>query len=124
MLNNSKLIAFTATNNPAKCVHFYTDILGLKFVRNEEYALVFDSNGTELRIAKLGIHKPVDFTVLGWQVKDIKSMVRKLANRGVKMIFYEGIPQDELGICKFPDGSKVAWFHDPDGNLLSLTENK
>jgi hypothetical protein len=65
----------------------------------------------------------VDFTVLGWQVKDIVSMVRKLAGRGVEMIIYEGIPQDELGICTFPGGSKVAWFHDPDGNLLSLTEH-
>jgi len=122
MLNKSKLICFAATTKPAEAKAFYGDTLGLSLVEESPFAFVFDANGTMLRVQKVRELSPAGYTTLGWEVADIRSTIQRLSEKGVRFERYDGVPQDELGIWTTPDGSKVAWFKDPDGNLLSLTE--
>lgn len=116
------LIAFAATANAEKSRRFYESTLGLKFVRADDFALVFDVNGTMLRIQKVERVEPRPYTVLGWKVKDIQREVAQLTKRGVRFARYEGMEQDRLGIWTSPSGARIAWFNDPDENILSLTE--
>jgi catechol 2,3-dioxygenase-like lactoylglutathione lyase family enzyme len=122
MLSTSNICIFVATNDAVASRDFYEKQLGLRFIRDDQYALIFDANGTTLRIQKVQNVTPVPYTTLGWHVTDIEAVISKLMDHGVKFEFYDGIPQDELGIAAFPGGAKVAWFKDPDGNLLSLDE--
>ena len=122
MLKDQKLKAFIPTTNPKKAKAFYKDVLGLKFLSGDNYALEFDVNGTLLRIAIVPELKPHPFTSLGWDVDDIKKEIKRLNKKGVFFERYNFMEQDELGIWNSPSGAKVAWFKDPDGNLLSLTE--
>lgn len=122
MLNKSNLISFVATSNATKARQFYEETLGLTFVSDDRFALVFEANGTMLRIQKVEHVKPHGYTVLGWKVADIKEEVRTLSKRGVTFARYEGMNQDENGIWTAPSEAKIAWFADPDGNILSLTE--
>ena len=122
MLNNSDLISFVATTNAAKSRRFYERILGLTFVSSDRFALVFKVNGTMLRIQKVDQVNPHGYTALGWKVSNIQKEVSKLSKRGVKFVRYEGMHQDENGIWTAPSKAKIAWFTDPDGNILSLTE--
>lgn len=122
MLGSHDLVAFVATKNPERAREFYEGILGLRLVSDEPFALVFDANRTMLRISKVKDLTPGPFTVLGWRVSNIRRTVASLADRGVVFERYAGLVQDDLGICAFPGGSRVAWFKDPDGNVLSLTE--
>ena len=115
-------MAFAATVDAERARRFYADVLGLRLVSDEEYALVFDANGVMLRLQKVQELSPHPFTALGWLVDDIRSTVAGLVERGVVFERYGFLPQDADGIWTTPDGSKVAWFKDPDGNLLSLTE--
>ena len=122
MISNSKIISFTATKNPAGAKNFYEKVLGLKLLYEDMFAIVFDANGTMLRIQKVQEHNPAQFTTLGWDVKDINSEIDELAGRGVIFNKYEGMQQDERNIWSAPGGAKIAWFNDPDGNTLSLTQ--
>ena len=122
MLDGHPLIAFATTAQPAQALAFYRDVLGLPLVADEHFALVFDAHGTMLRIAKMNDFTPRPGTVVGWQVDDIRAMVAALMIMGVTFERYPGMPQDEWGIMTFPERSKVAWFKDPDGNTLSLTQ--
>jgi catechol 2,3-dioxygenase-like lactoylglutathione lyase family enzyme len=122
MLNKSKLVCFAATTKPAEAKAFYGGILGLSLVEEGPFALVFDANGTMLRVQKVQEIPPAAFTMLGWEVDDIRSTIEGLREKGVRFERYEGLPQDDLGVWTTPDGSKVAWFKDPDGSILSLTE--
>ena len=122
MLNSASIMAFVATKNPAKAKAFYQDILKLRFIADEPFALVFDANGIMLRVSKVQEMIPAPFTVLGWKVANIVAEIKELKDRGVTFEFFKGFQQDDLGINTFPSGAKVAWFKDPDGNLLSLTE--
>lgn len=123
MLDSAKLVAFVPTSDFDKAGGFYEGVLGLKFVSQDPFALVMEANGTTVRIAKVGKFTPAQFTVLGWQVNDIKGAVRSLSGKGVKFERFPGMQQDELGIWTSPSTDKVAWFKDPDGNILSLTES-
>lgn len=96
--------------------------LGLTFVEDTPIALLFDLNGTMLRIQKVPKVVLTGYTALGWQVADLRATVEELTAAGVTFERYENLPQDDLGIWAAPDGSAVAWFKDPDGNLLSLTQ--
>jgi catechol 2,3-dioxygenase-like lactoylglutathione lyase family enzyme len=87
------------------------------------FALVFDLNGTMLRISKMTEFTPAQHTVLGWEVEDIGAAVDELAQKGVAFERYPGMGQDKNGIATFPTGDKVAWFKDPDGNVLSLSQH-
>ncbi|MEP7356948.1 MAG: VOC family protein [Anaerolineales bacterium] len=122
MLNTASLIAFIATADPARARAFYETILGLEFVSDEPSALVFTSNGTMVRMQKVQSASPAPYTALGWSVQDIGLEVEALTTRGLTFERFPGLPQDDRGICTFPDGTQVAWFKDPDGNLLSLTQ--
>src|SRR5689334_19705776 len=116
------IVAFIATSDAVRARAFYEDTLGLRIVSDTPFALVADANGTTLRIQKVATFKPHPFTALGWNVSDIIATMAALRARHVVFERYEFIPQDAHGVWTTPDGSKVAWFKDPDGNTLSLTE--
>jgi catechol 2,3-dioxygenase-like lactoylglutathione lyase family enzyme len=122
MLGESPLVAFVATKDGARARQFYGETLGLKVISDDPYALVVDARGTSLRVQKVGTLRPQSFTVLGWHVSDLAATIDGLAKRGVAFERFEGMNQDERGIWTAPSGARVAWFKDPDGNTLSLTE--
>jgi predicted enzyme related to lactoylglutathione lyase len=122
MLADKELKAFVPTIFPEKAKSFYKDILGLELLSEDNYALEFNSNGTLLRVTVVEKFQPQIFTVLGWNVDDISSTIKNLNAKGVFCEKYNFLEQDKLGIWTSPNGSKVAWFKDPDGNVLSLTE--
>ncbi len=122
MLSNQKLISFLATTDPVKSKEFYEEKLGLALEEDDAFALVFVVAGTMLRIQKVDKHSPHAFTSLGWAVNDVALIVRELSRRGVSFQRYEGLEQDAGGVWTSPSGAKIAWFKDPDGNVLSLTE--
>jgi catechol 2,3-dioxygenase-like lactoylglutathione lyase family enzyme len=122
VLGTRAVVAFVATRDAAAARAFYEGVLGLRLVADEPFALVFDANGTTLRVQKVQELSPARHTTLGWLVPDIAAAVGQLAAKGVAFERYPGLPQDALGVCSFPDGGRVAWFKDPDGNTLSLTE--
>jgi predicted enzyme related to lactoylglutathione lyase len=118
----SKIISFVATENSARALKFYSETLELSLVSDDPFAMVFDVNGTTLRVQKVHELIPAKHTVLGREVADISATTKELMKKGVRFEQFEGLPQDELGIWTTPSGAKVAWFKDPDGNTLSLTQ--
>jgi catechol 2,3-dioxygenase-like lactoylglutathione lyase family enzyme len=123
MLASSPIVAFVATTDPSRAKAFYRDVLGLLLISEDEYALVFDAHGTMLRVAIVGEIMVAPYTVLGWQVDDMEGTVRGLVAKGIKFERYAWMEQDALGIWSAPSGAKVAWFKDPDGNLLSVSQH-
>ena len=123
ILGGSELVAFAPTTDPAKARAFYEGVLGLRLVADEKpFALVFDANGTMLRVTTVHELHPHPFTVLGWHVENIEETVDKLAAAGVEFNRYKGVNDaDPRGIWNSPSGARVAWFKDPDGNVLSVT---
>lgn len=122
MLASSDLVAFAAASDLARARAFYEHKLGLPVVEDNDFAVVFDANGTMLRVTAVPEVSPAGYTVLGWRVTDIGAAVRGLQAKGVAFRTYDGMDQDENGIWTTPGGDKVAWFADPDGNTLSLTQ--
>ncbi len=122
MLSRSKVVAFAATSRPESAKSFYERTLGLRLITDDPFAIVFDANGTMLRVQKVQSHTPPAYTVLGWEVADISAEMDELTRRGVKFEHYEGLGQDESGVWTSPSSGKIAWFKDPDGNVLSLTQ--
>jgi catechol 2,3-dioxygenase-like lactoylglutathione lyase family enzyme len=122
MFLNGKLKAFVPTVNPENAKSFYRDTLGFKLISEDSFALEFDSNGTKIRVTKVQELKPHSFTILGWDVDDIVSTIKLLNKNQVFCIKYSFLKQNDLGIWIAPGGTKVAWFTDPDGNILSLSE--
>lgn len=123
MLSTAKIIAFVATTDFDRARSFYEGVLGLKFVKNDGFALVMEANGVPIRIAKVGKFTPAQFTVLGWQVEAIQKTASAMKKKGVKFERFPGMEQDALGIWSAPGGARVAWFKDPDGNILSVSEH-
>ena len=115
-------MAFVATADGARARAFYEETLGLRVTSDDDFALALDANGTMLRVQKVPRVEPRPFTALGWQVADIAARVDALAARGVRFTRYAGMDQDERGVWRSPSGARVAWFEDPDGNVLSLTQ--
>ncbi len=122
MLSSARLTGFVATVDPARAKRFYQVILGLRLLSEDPFALVFECGGHQLRVQILKEFRPQPFTVLGWQVPDIRGAVAALTAGGTTVERYAGMKQDEQGIWKSPSGASVVWFKDPDGNLLSLSE--
>jgi catechol 2,3-dioxygenase-like lactoylglutathione lyase family enzyme len=122
VLGTSELVGFAATTHPELAKAFYRDVLGLRLIEDGAFAIVFDANGTMLRIQKVEEHVPARHTALGWRVDDVRSKVDELVRKGVRFERYQPLPQDDRGIWRTPDGAEVAWFKDPDGNVLSLTQ--
>ena len=122
MLNAAKVMAFVATSDAARARSFYQHALGLRLLSDEQYALVFDSNGTHVRVQKVDNPQPPPYTALGWRVDDIEHTIAVLRTRGVTFERFGFLEQDSFDVWTTDNGTKVAWFKDPDGNLLSLTE--
>jgi len=122
MRMNSTPISFIATAKPVESRHFYETALGLRCVSDDPYALVFDLGGMTLRIQKVESVPTIDYTVLGWEVAAIRDCVDELSKHGVRFETYPQLPQDKWAVWHSPSGAEVAWFKDPDGNTLSLTE--
>jgi catechol 2,3-dioxygenase-like lactoylglutathione lyase family enzyme len=123
MLSSEKLVAFVSTTNADHARAFYRDKLGLRLVSEDNFALVFESNGAPLRVALTKEVKPAQGTVLGWDVKDIRATILDLKKAGVTFEIFGFFKQDDLGIWTAPNGDQVAWFKDPDGNILSVSHH-
>jgi predicted enzyme related to lactoylglutathione lyase len=122
MLGKSKVVAFVATSKPDDAKRFYEQTLGLRLLTDDAFAIVFDANGVMLRVQKVKEHIPPNYTSLGWDVADIDASVKEILSKGVRCERYEWLKQDESGVWTSPSGGKIAWFKDPDGNILSLTQ--
>ena len=121
-LATSNAMTFVAAKDPTASRDFYENVLGFTVTSEDDYAIVFDLNGTMLRMQKNVDFTPQQFTVLGWQVEDISATMAELRQKGVKFEQYPWMPPDGDGVMEFPGGGKVAWFLDPAGNNLSLTQ--
>src|SRR5271170_3693174 len=122
MLASIDIVAFVPTKDADKAKGFYVGVLGLQFVKDDGFALVLDANGIKVRVAKAQF-TPAPFTILGWQVPHIEKMVTALQEKGVHFERFGFFEQDALGIWTAPGGDKVAWFKDPDGNVLSVSQH-
>jgi catechol 2,3-dioxygenase-like lactoylglutathione lyase family enzyme len=123
MLGAIDIVAFVPTRDFEKARSFYEGVLGIRFVKNDGFAMVLDANGIMVRVSKVPEFKPAQFTILGWQVSGIEKVVSALHEKGVQFERFGFFKQDELGIWMAPTGDKVAWFKDPDGNILSVSEH-
>jgi catechol 2,3-dioxygenase-like lactoylglutathione lyase family enzyme len=123
ILGSSKIVGFVGVRNADRARAFYRDTLGLRLVSEDGFALVFDANGTMLRVSLVREVVAAPYTVLGWEVDDIDAKARGLIAAGVKLERYDFVTQDELGIWTAPGGTRVGWFKDPDGNLLSISQH-
>jgi catechol 2,3-dioxygenase-like lactoylglutathione lyase family enzyme len=121
----TKMIGFLLTGNATRAIPFYRDVLGFPILSDDEFAVAFDANGTMLRLNKADGFKPAQGTVLGWEVDDIHAAIRELSARGVHFEQFNlpFMKQDELGVWTPPNGDRVAWFKDPDGNVLSISHH-
>jgi catechol 2,3-dioxygenase-like lactoylglutathione lyase family enzyme len=118
------MIGFIPTRNGDAARDFYETKVGLQFISEDQFAVVFQSGANMIRISRTGSFTPAPFTILGWESLDIERDVREMSARGVifERYDYMGV-QDELGIWTAPNGAKVAWFKDPDGNTLSISQH-
>jgi len=123
MLAAMDMVGFLLTKDYEKARAFYEGKLGFEFVSLDQFALVMQAGKSMIRIVKVSTFTPLQSTVLGWQVGDIEVMVDWLTNRGVEFEKYPFVEDKERGIWNAPGGSKVAWFKDPDGNVLSVSEH-
>jgi catechol 2,3-dioxygenase-like lactoylglutathione lyase family enzyme len=122
MLSAAKLVAFAATTDLDRARAFYEDVLGLQLVEQNPIACIFEANGTQLRVTLVPEKATAGYTVLGWEVDDIENTVRLLGEQGVEFLRFPQMEQDDFGIWVAPSGARVAWFSDPDGNTLSLSQ--
>jgi catechol 2,3-dioxygenase-like lactoylglutathione lyase family enzyme len=123
MLADAAPVCFILTADIAAARHYYSDTLGLRETGEDPYAVTYDLGGTMMRLTKVDAHQPSGHTVIGWQVADIAGEIDALTAKGVTFAMYEGFGQDERGVWTDPgSGTKIAWFNDPEGNNLSLTE--
>ncbi|HLG97581.1 MAG TPA: VOC family protein [Bryobacteraceae bacterium] len=122
-LASAKIVAFVGTTQPERAKAFYAGTLGLQLVSEDGFALVFDANGTMLRVSTVREIAAAQYTVLGWEVTDIVAKVNEMSQAGVQFERYSFPGQDDMGIWSAPGGARVAWFKDPDGNILSLSQH-
>jgi catechol 2,3-dioxygenase-like lactoylglutathione lyase family enzyme len=119
-LSTGDVVAFAGTTDPERAMSFYRDTLGLELEYSDDFAVVFKSNGTTIRVAVVPKVVPAGYTILGWMVADLEATVAQLKKAGVKFERYPGMEQDPRGIWSAPSGARIAWFKDPDGNTLSV----
>jgi catechol 2,3-dioxygenase-like lactoylglutathione lyase family enzyme len=123
MLTSSRLIGFLFTKDYDKARAFFEGKLGFQFVSLDQFALVLQAGDNMLRISKIPGFVPAQGTVLGWEVQNIEAAVAWLSERGVTLEKYPFVQDRERGIWTAPSGDKVAWFKDPDGNVLSVSQH-
>ena len=117
------LIGFFPITDGGRAKAFYADVLGLDFVQDDGFAVVFRSGGNMVRLVRMPSVTPAQFTILGWEATVIEEDVKALKAKGISFVRYSFFEQDELGVWTAPNGNKVAWFTDPDGNVLSLSQH-
>ena len=122
MTNLGKPVSFIASSNMTESRRFYEKVLGLRCMSDDPFATVFDLGNSILRIQKVDSVPDLDYTLLGWEVVDIQNSVSELTLKGIRFEKFSQLEQDDSGIWSSPSGALVAWFKDPDGNTLSLTE--
>jgi len=123
MLAQNRMVSFLSTTDAGRARAFYEGVLGLTFTGDHGPVVTFEGGSGRLMLQKADIVTPPHGTALGWAVDDIRAMIRALAARGVVFERYDGMEQDELGVWSPMPSSGVAWFKDPDGNLLSLSQS-
>jgi catechol 2,3-dioxygenase-like lactoylglutathione lyase family enzyme len=123
MIAQNPIIAFIPSKDAASARIFYEEKLGLRFVSDDSFAVVMDANGIMIRITRVGEFTPFPFTILGWLVDDVHQAVAEMTSKGLQFKHYAFLEQGNDGVWTAPDGSKVAWFLDPDGNTLSLSQH-
>ena len=124
MLGQAELIAFIPTIDADRSRRFYVDTLGLTFIADDPFAVTIRSGATDIRISRMESFNPAPHTILGWKVPDITAAVQQFTAAGVIFERYPFLEQDADGIWSAPDGAaRVAWFKDPDGNVLSLSQH-
>ena len=123
MFGSTNIVAFVPTADAVKARAFYEGVLGLRFIKDDGFAMVLDANGIMVRVAKTPDFKPAPFTILGWQVTSIENVASALQEKGIHFERFGFFEQDQFGIWTAPTGDKVAWFKDPDGNILSISEH-
>ncbi len=123
MLASAKLIGFVPTTDYERARAFYEGKLGFEFVSLDQFALVMKVGGNMIRISKLPNFTPLQGTILGWEVRDVQAAAAWLKQRGVAPEKFPFAQDQELGIWTAPSGDKVAWFKDPDGNILSVSQH-
>jgi catechol 2,3-dioxygenase-like lactoylglutathione lyase family enzyme len=124
MLTAGKMAGFVLTKDYEQARAFYEGKLGFNFVSLDQFALVIRAGENMIRIVKMPDFVPLRSTVLGWEVGDVEAVVGWLVGRGVAMEKYPWAQDKERGIWTTPDGNKVAWFKDPDGNVLSVSQHR
>lgn len=123
MLASGKIVGFVPTRDYDRARDFYEGKLGFEFVSIDQYALVMNVGGHRIRVSKVPNFTPLQGTILGWEVQDIKAVTTWLRDRGVTLEKFPFVQDQELGIWTAPTGDKVAWFKDPDGNILSVGQH-
>ncbi len=123
MLVRGRTVAFVPARELSRAETFYVGVLGLTRKSRDDYALVVEGNGVEIRVAAAQAYEPQPFTILGFDVPNVEETARALGSRGVEFRRYAGMDQDALGIWRAPSGSRIAWFAGPDGNVLSVAEH-
>ena len=115
-------VAFLPSEDLERAERFFVDVLSLPLASRSPFACVFKCGGATLRVTRVDDLRPQPFTVFGWLVADLRTAVKQLRERGTELLHYEGLDQDEQDVWTTPGGDLVAWFLDPDKNVLSLTE--
>ena len=123
MLRSNKMMGFVITKDSKRARKFYEETLGFKFVSEDQFALVLKTDENMIRISPVKDFVPAQHTILGWEVKQIEQVASYLRERGVVFEHYPWMKHNELGIWDSPTGAKVAWFKDPDGNVLSISQH-
>jgi catechol 2,3-dioxygenase-like lactoylglutathione lyase family enzyme len=122
VLTAANLVAFVAITDRERARAFYEGTLGLTLVERTDAALIFETRGTELRLTVVDEVRPAGHTIVGFDVADAAHTAARLREAGVELERFDGLEQDDLGVWDAPEGARVAWFRDPDGNLLSIAE--
>jgi catechol 2,3-dioxygenase-like lactoylglutathione lyase family enzyme len=122
MLGSARLQTLVWSSDLARARPFYSDLLGLRFKAEAQGALVYEVGGGDLRVSPTPSTKPSEHTVLGFAVSNIDDIAEAMAARGLQTERFPGFDHDDRGIWRAPDGTKVLWFRDPDGNLLSVVQ--
>lgn len=122
MIAEGTPVAFVPCRDPARSRGFYEETLGLELMAEDAFALTFDAGGTPLRLTRVAEHRAPAHTLFGWEVDDLDEAVAELTKRSIEPVRTEGLEQDDRGIWTAPDGTRVVWFTDPDGNILSISE--
>lgn len=123
MFETGTMVGFVPTKDYEKARAFYEGKLGMEFVSLDQFALVMRAGANMIRIVKMPNYTPLQGTILGWAVPDAMAAAAWLKSRGVELEKYPFVKDQETGIWEAPGGSKVGWFKDPDGNILSISEH-